>query len=302
MNSDLKIDTEKPCILITGINGFLGSNLAKSFYTNYNIIGIEKKKDNISRISQFVDKEKVYENNAADLKYIFTHYPIEIIIHTATSFGKNGESVTTIANSNYFFPLTLLEYSINNKVKIFINTDTVVNKFVNEYSLFKRHFYDCLFYYQQRIKVINVKLEHFYGEGASEANFIKFILKKLLNNENEIYLTKGEQKRDFLYISDVVEAFKLIIENADFKQSKLDDYHVCTGIKISIKELVELLKILTESRSNLKFGAIPYRNYELMDTEEDNEAVRNLGWVPKINLEEGLTKTINYLRNNLELS
>jgi nucleoside-diphosphate-sugar epimerase len=300
VNHSKNIDTEKPCILITGINGFLGSNLAKSLYINYNIIGIENKKDNISRISKFIDKDQVFENNAADLKCIFSKYPINIIIHTATSFGKNGESITEIAHSNYFSPLLLLEYAINNHVNTFINTDTVINKFVNEYSLFKRQFYDYLVYNKGKINIINMKLEHFYGGEASDANFITFISKKLLNNENDICLTKGEQKRDFVYISDVVEAFKLTIEKTDFANNKFEDYHVCTGNKISIKELVTLLKRLTGSNSNLIFGAISYRNYELMDTEEDNSSVKNLGWTPKINLEEGLIKTINYLRKNME--
>jgi CDP-paratose synthetase len=92
-------------------------------------------------------------------------------------------------------PLSILGYCVKNNTEIFVNADTMVNRYVNEYSLFKRQFNDWLLFHKKNIKVINMAMEHIYGEGASEANFVTFIIKKLLKNEKEIMLTEGEQKR-----------------------------------------------------------------------------------------------------------
>jgi nucleoside-diphosphate-sugar epimerase len=292
------MNQNKPNLLITGINGFLGSHIAKRLHTKYNIIGIEINKNNTKNITQILQQVDMYTNDLDSLNHIFYKYHIDTIIHTATLFGKNAEPITKIAESNYFLPLSLLEYSIKNKVRAFVNTDTVVNKFVNEYSLFKRQFHECLKYFNEKIKIINIRLEHFYGGGASDANFITYIIKKLLNNDIEIPLTQGEQKRDFIYINDIVEAFATIVENSNTNNEKYYDYHVCTGDKISIREIVELLKNLTGSKSILKFGAIPYRQYELMDTTGDNSEILKLGWQPKVPLREGLIKTIEFIKNN----
>jgi len=289
---------KKPFVIITGINGFLGSSLALRLQNIYKIIGIEKTISNLSRIEAFVDKIQIYESNAKNLKYIFTNFQIESIIHTATCFGKNGETLTEIAESNYYFPLLLLEYSIYNKVNNYFNIDTVINKYINEYALFKKHFSECLFYYKNKMKIHNVHLEHFYGEGASEANFITYIIKQLINNKREILLTGGEQNRDFIYISDIIEALMLIMENSKHQDEQYSSYHVCTGNKISIRDIVELMKELTGSNSILKFGSIPYREYELMDTNCENSNIIQLGWKPKVSLKEGLIKTIEYLKNN----
>jgi len=294
------MEQDKPNLLITGVGGFLGSHIANRLYTRYKIIGLERSKSNTKNITRILQHVHLYNSDPDSLRYIFNKYHVDIVIHTATLFGKNGESITKIAESNYFLPLSLLELSMKNKVSIFVNTDTVVNKFVNEYSMFKRQFHECLKFFNESIRIINIQLEHFYGEGASDANFVTFIIKRLLNNDPEIPLTQGEQKRDFIYIDDVVEAFATIIENCNGESEGYNSYYVCTGNKVSIREIVELLKDLTGSRSTLKFGAIPYRKHELMDVKGDNSKILKLGWRPNVQLRDGLIKTIEYIRNNKE--
>ena len=65
-----------------------------------------------------------------------------------------------------------------------------------------------------------------------------------------------------------------------------------TGNPISIKELMLLLKDMIGSSSELNFGAIPYRNNELMISKSDNTDLLKLGWEPKYNLIDGLMETL----------
>jgi nucleoside-diphosphate-sugar epimerase len=93
-------------ILITGINGFLGSNLARLLINNkYNVIGTIRSKSNLDRIKDLKDKVDLVDIDSAfeDLKL----YNISCIVHTATNYDDNS-NIENIANSNLNFPLKLI--------------------------------------------------------------------------------------------------------------------------------------------------------------------------------------------------
>jgi nucleoside-diphosphate-sugar epimerase len=198
-------------ILITGINGFLGSHLAKALSAEYNVIGLEYSYLNLSRISD--SNFKVYLVNDVFSEKIFTEQTIDIILHTATFYGKNNEDFITMFDANLFSPFNLLDKAIRHGCQLFLNTDTVLDRFVSTYALTKRQFQEWLYLRKNEIKVMNIQLEHFYGPGASTSNFITLMINKLKNNEPEIDLTLGEQKRNFVYIDDVVNAYLTLIED-----------------------------------------------------------------------------------------
>src|ERR1035437_102935 len=185
-------------ILLTGINGFLGSNLAKTLSKEYNIIGLEYSLENQFRIAEC--NYKVYSAENGISEKIFTEQLIDIVVHTATFYGKNNEDFVQMFNANLYSPFSLLNKAIQYECKLFVNTDTVLDSFINTYALTKRQFQQWLYLRKNEIKVINIQLEHFYGNGASSTNFITAMIHKLKNNEAQIDLTLGEQQRDFVYI------------------------------------------------------------------------------------------------------
>ncbi|MBN1185178.1 MAG: NAD(P)-dependent oxidoreductase [Bacteroidales bacterium] len=277
-------------ILITGINGFLGSNLAKALQKDYRIIGLEITLKDLYRIKDF--NFKVYSIKGSIPEELFTEQKIDIIVHTATFYGRQNEKIEYITNANLFFPLKLLEKAITHDCGLFINTDTVLDRFVSPYALTKRQFQEWLYQRSREIKVVNMKLEHFYGPGASNANFITSMIERLKRNEPSIDLTPGEQLRDFVYIDDVVSAFKLVLGKAHDLLEQFTEFQVTTQKPITIKQLLQILKEITKSTSILKFGAIPYRKNELMHSESDNSSLKALGWEPEYTIIEGLLKTI----------
>ena len=139
--------------------------------------------------------------------------------------------------------------------------------------------------------MIDIKLDHFYGPDDSNIKFITLMLEKLRNNESEIELTEGTQTRDFIYIDDVVDAYITILHHlGKFSKGNVFIFEVGTNQKTSIRYLVNKLKELTHSSSQLKFGAIPYRKNEVLDYEIDTTALRLLGWKPKITIDIGLER------------
>ncbi len=278
-------------ILITGINGYLGSHLAKALSVEYNIIGLEYTLENLHRIQNC--NYKVYEAQKGIPDALFSDQRVDIIIHTATFYGRSNEDVQTIANANLFNPLELLDQAIKNNCSLFINTDTVVDRYVSTYALTKRHFQEWLYLRRNEIKVINMQLEHFYGPGSSATNFISAMIERLKKNEDNIDLTMGEQKRDFVFIDDIVAAYQTGIKQISYIRDNYTDFIVSANQLITIKDLMIYLKEITKSSSILNFGALPYRKNELMHSETNNQAMLNLGWKPKTTLKEGLQLTCN---------
>jgi nucleoside-diphosphate-sugar epimerase len=275
-------------VLVTGINGFLGSYLAKQLSNQFRIIGIEHQVNNLFRLNGY--NFKVIDSSSFSIENLFNEESIDRIIHTATFYGRDNENVKQIADTNLFMPFYLLDLAIKKQIKIFINTDTVLDRFVSAYALTKAQIREWLYFRRNEIKTINMQLEHFYGEGCSASNFITIMIERLKNNE-AIDLTIGEQQRDFVYYEDIISAFKTVLDKSEMITSG-STFQVGSGETISIKELMLFLKEQTGSISLLNFGSIPYRENELMISETDIEPLRNLGWKPEYTIKEGLLKTI----------
>ena len=277
-------------ILITGINGYLGSHLAKFLSVNYNIIGLEYSLENLFRIKDNDFKVYSVENGIPDK--LFTEQTIDIIIHTATFYGRENEAVKTIANANLFIPFDLLDKAIENNCNLFINADTVLDRFVSTYALTKNQFQEWLYLRRKEIKVINMQLEHFFGPNASSSNFITVMLEQLKKNVAQIDLTLGEQQRNFVYIDDVCSAYETVIQKTIEITKPYTEFQVATNQLMSIREVMLYLKEITNSTSRLNFGVIPYRENELMKSEIDNAVLLNLGWKPQNSIKIGLKKCL----------
>jgi CDP-paratose synthetase len=205
------------------------------------------------------------------------------------------ESLISILEANLMLPLKLLETGRSNGLKCFVNTDTILDKRVNFYSLSKSQFKDWLKLYSEKMTCINVSLEHFYGPNDDESKFVTWAIHSLIYREAQMDLTLGFQKRDFIYIDDVCDAFVAIIKNAMLRDVGFQSYEVGTGDPVSIRDFVSLIKTMTgNAETKLNFGSIPYRENEVMEYKTDLAEIKLLGWYPKISLKDGLSMTIEF--------
>ena len=284
-------------ILLTGGTGFLGSALLRAITDRQDTI-VTVLKRSTSRLDRVTDlfqsgKIKWIDLDKTDLPELFGENHFDIILHCATNYGRGKRSILDTASANLMLPLTLLQLGIEHGVKTFINTDTIIDKRVNEYSLSKKQFLEWLQNSAARIQCVNVALEHFYGPFDDESKFTTMIFRKLMRQESLIDLTPGDQKRHFIYIDDVVRAFCLILCSLDALPSGFSSFEVSTEESISIKDFVNLSKSITGNTvTRLDFGAVPYRANELMDSKTDISALKALGWRPEVSLEKGIQLTI----------
>jgi len=290
-------------ILITGGNGFLGSSLInKISKKNYLLHLLVRKKSNLSRLN-LNKKIKLFQLQEKNLENIFKINKYDLIIHCATNYGIEEENSSNTIYPNLLLPLQLLDLAKKYSVKSFINTDTILNKNISSYTLSKNQFVDWLKLFSKFLNCYNVKLEHFYGPKDNNNKFIINNICRLLRYEDKIEFTKGFQKRDFIYISDVVSALEKIILLALKNNKKnlnffiLKTFEIGTGRQISIKSIILLIaKLIGNNKTRLEFGKLPFRKNEIMNVKVDLKNIRKLGWNSKLKLEHGLTRTINYYK------
>ena len=290
-------------ILLTGMTGYLGSNLAAELITKgHELIGLKRRTSSIDRIEKILPNLKLHNIEDLDLAKIFTQYgKIDVVIHTATSYGRNNEGINDVINANMSFPVQLLDQAIHSNVSTFINADTSLDKMLNIYALSKSQFTDWGRYLskKQKISFINLKIEHFYGPGDDKSKFIAHVVKTCMRNDLELNLTRGEQLRDFIYIDDLLSAFMIFIDKKDIFENGFFEFDVGCGEAIQLKSIVEIVHRLTESKTKLNFGALPYRQGEAMLSEADTTNLKSMGWKCCYNIETGLKKLIKHEKEAL---
>ena len=120
----------------------------------------------------------------------------------------------------------------------------------------------------------------------------------MLKNEATIPLTKAEQLRDFLHINDLISLYDIILKKYE-ELGIYESFDVGSGINTELKYILEFIKNKTKSKSKLEYGALPYRNNELMVSSNDLSYIKKLGWKPIINIDKGLLSVIKFENKNL---
>lgn len=284
-------------ILITGANGFLGSKLVRHFYNcGHKIFALVRPTSIIDRIID-LSKNIQIVYTTEELSSTIKKLDIDVIIHTATDYGRKSETIliTDLVLANELFPLSLLNDLQEDKTITFINTDSTLHNLSTPYAVSKANFVNWGKYLAEhnKIKFINVILEHFYGFDDDKHKFIEYLVSSLIANIEEMDFTTGEQLRDFIHIDDVVNAFSIIINNLHKFNNKIDLY-IGTGEIKKIKDIIKLVKTLTQNtKTKLNFGKLPCRKYEINKTKINTNQLQKLGWYPKINIKDGLNDYIN---------
>jgi len=283
-------------VLLTGGTGFLGSHLLNELSDRYRFVLLKRSFSGIQRIETIIDTVQSYDIDTCPLETVFREEKIGCILHAATNYGRSGEPFHRLFQDNVQFPLTLLKLSIENNVELFINTDTFYTKSnhiypsATYYCLSKIQLRQWLKALSDRIKVVNLRLEHVYGPNDNQNKFIPFLAEQLVKNRPEIPLTQGIQKRDFIYVDDVVRAYELVLNNKGRILEPFSEFEIGTGRATAVSELVKLMQTISNSQSKLAFGKLPDRDGEIMQSTAQTEAIAALGWKPKISLTEGIKR------------
>jgi len=285
----------KTRVFIVGAYGFLGQHVTNYFvHKGYHVHLAVKSSSKAPKAIKDL-KLPLSFTDAPDFIDHLDDLMFDIVIYTAVDYGKN-KIKDDVWECNVYLPLRIVE-KVGNEKLLFIHFDTFFNKFSKYkylplYTLSKQDFRDKL---KQNIncKIVGLQLEHLYGENDNPTKFISTLINALKSNKDEIQLTSGEQKRDFIYVGDLVDLIdKLILTRENLA---LDNYlfEVGTGESISLKKFVIELKNQLKASTKLIFDALPMRQNEIMDSKANLDKLDNvLSWRPKINFKQGINKLI----------
>ncbi len=288
-------------ILLTGATGFIGSQvLSRLIEDNYNVVALLRPTSNTWRIEHLKGTYVAFTILDANMGFddVFEKNNIDTIIHTATEYGRTTP-LSSILNGNVIFPIKLIEAGLKYKLKRFINTDTFLCKdtyhgtylkyYAESKSMIKKYLID----YSTQIQVDSLMLEHPYGEHDAEGKFVTMLIKSFLQNKKEIDFTSGNQKRDFIYVADVVEAYLKVLQKEILPTPGFDEYEVGTGSSITVREFVERVAKVFKSNTILNFGALPGRQGEMPDSFADISKLKELGWEPHFNIESAMQRIMS---------
>jgi len=299
---------KKKRAIISGGCGFIGSHLTEFlFKKNYEILVIDNlssgKIQNINK--QIFKRIKFYKKSLKDLSFLKKIIKDgDTIFHVAAL----ADIVSSVANPGKYFhsnvvgTFNLLEACRGKKIKKFIytassscygipknfptkETEIINNKY--PYA-FTKYFGEqlCMHWMQvYKLPVISLRLFNVYGprartKGTYGAMFGVF-LAQFINKKPLTVVGDGKQKRDFIFVSDIVQAIY-----CSSKSKKI------TGIfNISTSKSHKVISIAKKISTNLVF--IPKRPGEPDKTQGDNtKFIKKFKWKPKINIHDGIKKIL----------
>lgn len=303
-------------IVLSGATGFIGSHLTRRLISEWaDVYVISRENSNTWRIKDCLSQENILYCaiiNKELLNRIIGEIKPDIVFHLA-AYGVNPEKRDYLEaiNTNIIGTANMVSVAIEAEVKLFINTGTCFeygqksDKIVEREYLEPTNIYgstkaaSVLLAHQMAreggLKIITLRPFGIYGEGESRNKFFPYVILSLLNNES-VELTKCEQKRDYIYIQDLIDAYILAAQSEHLTDEIIN---IGSGVAKSLRYFVETIKTKINSNLNINYGDRPYRDGEMWYLCTDIEKARNiLGWKPKTSFEEGISKTIKWFKEN----
>jgi nucleoside-diphosphate-sugar epimerase len=293
-------------ILVVGGAGFIGSWICRELSTDCEVTAVVNSDSNLYRIRNVRNLQIIALSDSQLLSFISVAKPDVIISCDWWGVGsayRNDERQYLNLTRVSKIALAALE----NKVKVFIgvgsqaevgpvsgeilestdcNPKTIYGIAKNSTRLKLAEIFD-----QSDTRFLWLRIFSTYGALDSGSWLIPNIVDKLSKSE-QMELTAGEQIWNYLHVYDVARAFRLTI----FDQKIQGVINVGSDLNITIKEVALKIATFMNKTEFLKFGALPYRDDQVMSLMPVCQALLGKGWYPLVELDYGIKHTINWLQ------
>jgi UDP-glucose 4-epimerase len=322
----MKIKDSK--ILVIGGAGFIGSHVVSELlktdvgeivvYDNFT----RGKKSNISE--SLKDKRCRININGGDIRDVDllndAMKDVDGVIHLAAMWLLHCKDYPRTAfNVNMEGTFNVLEACVNNNIKRLVYSssasvygDAVEVPMTEEHPFNNRNFYGATkiageamcraFYDRYGLDYVGLRYMNVYGphqdQTAAYTGVIPIMLNKIDANEQPVVNGDGSQAYDFIYVEDVGRYNISAMES-----NKTDEfYNVGTGIQTNIKELCDMILDLKDSDLKVKYN--PYDEDDARRLVQNRigctkKSEKDLQFIPKYNLRQGLQELIDWRGKNL---
>jgi nucleoside-diphosphate-sugar epimerase len=299
--------------LITGCTGFVGSHLLRrALDQDTEVAVLIQSNSNTWRISDLLSKVHVIngslENIAATKREILNFQP-EVIFHLGW-FGVGSRYKNDVRQlQNVSGSVELLKIcSETGGCKRWIGVGSQAEYGPHEKKI-KEDFYckpttlygaaklsTCLLT-QRLCDIYGIKFNWLrlfspYGPCDEPGWLIPYIILNLLQNKKPA-MTLGEQKWDYVYVKDAVDALWRVANS-----NACGIFNLASGEASSVRNIAERIRNYIDASLPLGIGEIPYGKDQIMHLQADITKLKEIGWTPETDLESGLYKTVEWFKSN----
>ncbi len=306
-------------VLITGAAGFLGSNLCDRFLAEgHEVVGLDNfltgHPDNIAHLA---NRDFVFIKHDVT-NYIYVEGPVDAVLHWASpaspidylelpiptlkvgalgthkalglAKAKNARFVLASTSEVYGDPLEHPQ-----KETYWGNVNPIGPRGVYDEA---KRFAEAITTAYHRYHGLDAKIVRIFNTYGPrmrlrDGRAVPAFMSQALTGEDVTIFGTGRQTRSFCYVSDLVDGVIRLLES-----NVNDPVNIGNPHEMTIEEIARAIIRLTGSKSKVVYRPLP----------EDDPKVRQpditrartlLGWEPKVGLEEGLTKTLEYFRGKV---
>jgi UDP-glucose 4-epimerase len=309
--------------LVTGVAGFIGSHLAERLIKEgHQVVGIDCFTDYYPREIKERNIEKLrssegftfIEANLLDVNLPEMLRGLDYIFHQAAqagvraSWGTNFEVYTL---NNVLTTQKLLEAAKEAPIKLFVyassssvygdaetfpTPETANPKPISPYGVTKLAGEHLCYLYWKNFGMPFISLRYFTVYGPRQRPDMAFhrFIKAMLKGKEIIVYGDGKQTRDFTYIDDAVEANLLAMRSEAIGEV----FNIGGGSRITINEAIRLLEGIMGKRARVRY--VERQKGDVRHTAADiTKARKILGYEPKVRIEEGLRREVEWLSRPL---
>jgi UDP-glucose 4-epimerase len=306
-------------VVVTGGSGFIGSHLVKRLLEQGAQVAVTVRYGNVmknERLREEWSRLKVIEadlRNRGALAEVARFEP-QVVFHLAAynHVGESFRQVEECFDVNAKGTANLLDVVPGTESFIYMSTsevyghqagvpfvETMNPEPISPYAITK---YSGELYcrMKQRMKgggrIVVLRPFNAYGPYQSSKAIIPELIINCLKGR-PIRTTKGEQTREFNYVGNLVDG---LLAAAAREGAIEGPVNLASGEEVAIRDLVKKIAALTDTKSSIEIGALEYRPTEIWRMFADSTRARTLfGWTPRVGLDEGLRRTVEWYRQYL---
>ena len=306
-------------VLVTGGNGFIGSVVLRKLIEVHDTpIIIRRNSSDMWRINEIIDHIVVYNIDNLPLSKVFEMERIDAVINLATYYRKFDlyEDIDKMVDSNIKFPTQLLQLCKEHNIPIFVTAGSYFQHEINYksingsssavprdfYAATKNAFERIMEYYSSNgnIKTVELVLSTPYGEMDHDEKLIPYVIRQALRN-SPVKLSQGFQRLNLVYVEDVASAFVSALDLSAGGSSGNPIIDIANNKSYSIRDIVEIIENLLEMHIDANWNSLHTGKIDLVAelTIDNSRSQEILNWKPKVDIYEGLRRTIEYYKGEI---
>ena len=291
-------------VLITGGTGFLGSNLTKKLYKDYNVTSVSRKKILKKKLISKVDYLFFDISKYNLIKKKLEKKKFDYIINCCGNINHSKKIETYSAH--FKVVKNLIKIFKKKKIKKFIQIGSCL-----EYGSLKSpqkeseickpnsNYGNAKYLASKAIKknfpknYLILRPYQIFGPSQKLDRLIPMTIHSCLNNKS-FACTSGSQLRDFLYIDDFVKLIKILLKQNN--QMFNGVFNIGSGKPLKVSLIIKKIKRKIK-KGTPQFGRIQMRKDEIMKLYPSIKKIKNqFNWIPETNIDRALNKTIQYYK------